>query len=488
MKSLLVLGGKMEVKFKDGFFWGGALAANQCEGAYNVDGKGMCVADVHIYNKRIDRLKSYTHNEEFSIEELKFRMNDQDNNYYPKRHGIDFYHTYKEDLKYFKEMGMNSLRTSINWSRIFPNGDDDEPNELGLKFYDDLFDEMRKNGLEPLITISHYEMPLNLSLKYGGWLSKEVLEYFKKYVDVIMERYKNKVKYWITFNQINTIFGEGYNSTSIPYDYVEDYKSASFQALHHMMVASAYAKKKMDEMNTGMKMGAMVCNGIGYPETCNPKDVIATYKRNQLQYAFLDVLCKGFYPKSLNRYFEENNIKPFVATEEELYLIKNYTCDFLTFSYYGTGVCSSDMEPDERPKNPFLSVNAWGWASDPIGLRYVLNEFYDRYHLPIMITENGSGFDEKPDEDGCIHDPYRIQYYKEHIEQIKEAVHDGVDLIGYYPWGPIDIVSCTSSEMSKRYGFIYVDYDDLGQGSGKRIRKDSFYWYKKVCESNGKDL
>ena len=481
-------GEKMRKAFKKDFFWGGALAANQCEGAYNEDGKGMSIADIHIYNTQIDRLKSYTHNEEFSIKELEFRMNDKDTYYYPKRYGIDFYHTYKEDLKYFKEIGMNSLRTSIHWTRIFTTGEESVPNEQGLKFYDDLFDEMIKNGLEPLITISHYEMPLNLSLKYGGWLSKEVLKCFERFVDVIMERYKHKVKYWIAFNQINTIFGEGYNATGIPYDFVDDYPSASFQALHHMMIASAYAKKKMDEMNTGMKMGAMVCNGISYPNTCRPEDVISTYKRNQLQYAFLDVLCRGYYPESLERYFEENHIKPIETTEDERQLIKDNTCDFLTFSYYGTGVCSSDMKVNERKPNPYLTANAWGWINDPIGLRYVLNELYDRYHMPLMITENGSGFDESPDKDDKIHDDYRIDYYKTHIEQMKEAIHDGVDLIGYYPWAPIDIVSCTSSEMSKRYGFIYVDIDDLGHGSRKRIRKDSFYWYQKVCQSNGEDL
>ena len=475
-------------QFPENFLWGGALAANQLEGAYNEDGKGLCLADLHIYRSKLDRLQSYTKNDEYTIEEIKFRMNDTEKYYYPKRHGIDFYHTYKEDLKYFQEMGMNSLRTSINWSRIFPTGEETEPNEAGLKFYDDLLDEMIKDGLEPLITISHYEMPVNLSLKYGGWYAKETLESFKRFVDVIMERYKNKVKYWIGFNQINTLFGEGFNSTGIPFDMFEDYESACWQALHHQMVGSAYAKKKMDEMNSGMKMGAMVCNGISYADTCDPKDVMETYKRNKLQYVFLDVLCRGFYPEYLERYFEENHVKPFEATEDELTLIRENTCDYLTFSYYGTGVCSSDMKPNERKANPYLTANAWGWLNDPIGLRYVLNEYWDRYRLPIMITENGSGFDEKPDEDGRIHDDYRIDYFYQHISQMLEAINDGVNLIGYYPWGPIDLVSCTSSEMSKRYGFVYVDLDDYGQGTGKRIRKDSFEWYQKVCKTNGRDL
>lgn len=478
----------MYTSFPNNFLWGGAFAANQFEGAWNEDGKGISVADIHIYNKNIDRLNSNTKNDEFVKDEIEFRMNDTTTNYYPKRKGIDFYHTYKEDLNYLKEMGLKTVRTSIAWTRIFPTGLENEPNEKGLQFYDNLFDEMIKDNMIPLVTISHYEMPIYLSINEGGWLSKTTLDAFKKLVDVIMERYKDKVKYWITFNQINTMFGEGYNSLSIPYDYVDDFKSASFQALHNQFLASAYAKKKMDEMNTGMKMGCMVCNGILYPFNFDPNEVMQTYKRNQLQYMFLDVLCRGKYPRSLDRYLEENGIKKFPITKEELDLLQNNKVDFLTFSYYGSGVCSSDLESNKTRKNPYITANAWGWVNDPIGLRYVLNEYYDRYQLPIMITENGSGFDEKPNAEGKIHDDYRIEYYKKHIEQMKEAIKDGVELIGYYPWAPIDIVSCTSSEMSKRYGFVYVDYDDYGTGTGQRLRKDSFYWYKHVIETNGEEL
>ena len=476
-------------KMPNGFLWGGALAANQCEGAYDVDGKGMSIADIHVYNHKTDAKSSHTKNEQYTLEELKFRMNDKTVNHYPKRTGIDFYHTYKEDLKYFKEMGFNTLRTSINWSRIFPTGEELEPNEKGLQFYDDLFDEMIRLGMEPMITISHYEMPLNLSIKYGGWLDRKVIEYFNRYVDVVLERYKNKVKYWIVFNQINTIFGEGYNQTSIPYDYVEDFTSASFQAMHHTMIASAYAKKRAKEINPNMKIGCMVCHGINYASTCNPTDVVETMRRNQVQYMFLDVLCKGYYPTSLKRYFRERNIQPFIIEDGDMELISKNTVDFMTFSYYGTGICSADMSKDVRQgSNPYLTVNEWGWVNDPIGLRFALNDYYDRYHLPIYITENGSGFDEKLNEEGKIHDDYRIDYYRKHIEQIKEALDDGVDVRGYYPWGPIDIVSCTSCEMTKRYGFVYVDLDDYGKGSGKRTRKDSFYWYQHVIETNGEEL
>ena len=283
-------------KFPENFFWGGALAANQCEGAWNEDGKGMSIADIHIYNTEIDRLKSHTKNDEFTIENIKFRMHDTEKYYYPKRQGINFYHTYKEDLQYFKEMGMNSLRISIAWTRIFPNGEEDEPNELGLKFYDNLLDEMIRLGLEPLVTITHYEMPLALSLKYGGWADRKVLDCFNQFSKTVIERYQNKVKYWIGFNQINTVFGEGYNALSIPFDYFEDFKSATFQGVHHQMLASAFIKKTVKEANPAMQVGSMIVHGITYPATSNPEDVLANLKRNQLQYMFLDVLHLGEYP------------------------------------------------------------------------------------------------------------------------------------------------------------------------------------------------
>lgn len=475
--------------FPKDFLWGGALSANQFEGAYDEDGKGLSVADIHIYDPNIDRKNSDTKNEEFVMDEIRFRMNDKEKHYYPKRYGIDFYHTYKDDLRYFKEMGFKTLRTSIAWTRIFPTGEEEEPNEAGLKFYDDLLDEIIADGMVPMITISHYEMPLNLSLKYGGWYSRKTLEAFKRFVDVIIERYRGKVKYWIPFNQINSVFGEGFNQLSIPYDFCEDFSSAVYQGMHHIFVASAYANKKIRENDPEAITCCMVIHGINYPETCDPADVVKTQKENLMQYMFLDILCRGYYPESLFVYLKEKGIKRFVTEEGDLELIKDNTCQYLTFSYYGSGICSADLRTgNEKKVNPYLTANAWGWVNDPIGLRFAINDYYERYHLPIMITENGSGFDERPDEEGKIHDDYRIDYYRQHIEQIKLAIEDGADVRGYYPWGPIDIVSCTSSEMSKRYGFVYVDLDDYGKGSGKRIRKDSFDWYKKVIASNGEEL
>ncbi len=476
-------------QFPENFFWGGALAANQCEGAWDEDGKGMSIADIHIYNTEIDRLKSHTKNDEFTLENIKFRMHDTEKYHYPKRKGINFYHTYKEDLQYFKEMGMNSLRISIAWTRIFPNGEEEEPNELGLQFYDDLLDEMNRLGLKPLVTITHYEMPLALSLKYGGWADRRVLDCFNKFSKTVIERYKDKVEYWIGFNQINTVFGEGYNALSIPFDYFDDFKSATFQGVHHQMLASAFIKKTVREVNADMQVGSMVVHGITYPATSNPEDVLANLKRNQLQYMFLDVLHLGEYPSYFPRYLKDNNIKPFVIVKDDLELLKENTCDFLTFSYYGAGVVSSTMDDAQlKMRNPYIKTNSWGWTNDPVGLRIALNNYYDKYKLPILITEIGSGFDEKPNVYGKIHDQYRIEYFQEHFKQCQEAITDGVKLLGIYPWAPIDIVSCTSSEMSKRYGFVYVDYDDLGKGTGQRLKKDSFEWYKEVIKSNGVSL
>lgn len=475
----------MTIKFPKDFMWGGAIAANQCEGAFMVDGKGISVADIHLYNDKLDRKNSDTVSELYTKNVVKERMKDMKSNY-PKRRGINFYYTYKDDLRLMKEMGLKCLRTSIAWTRIFPTGEEEEPNEKGLEFYDKLFDEMGKLGIEPIITISHYEMPIHLSLQ-GGWANKHTLECFKKYVDIVLKRYKNKVKYWVVFNQSNSISGEGYNHLSIPADYYEDMHAAKIQAIHNIFVATAYTKQQAKIINPSMNIGVMVINSIWYPATCNPEDVLATYKHNQMDYLFLDVPCKGYYPSYFFNYLREKNIIFPDITEEELQLIKENTVDFISFSYYFTRTVSIEKGNIVIKKNPYLKGNLWGWESDPVGIRYLLHEFHDRYQKPIMILENGSGFEDNI-ENNEIHDPYRVQYYREHLVQCAKAIEEGVNLICYCPWGIIDIVSCTSSEMTKRYGFIYVDIDDYGNGTGKRLKKDSFYWYKKVIESNGANL
>lgn len=470
--------------FPENFMWGGAVAANQLEGAYDIDGKGLCVADINEFRDDVDITKKS--NLEVTTDYIKEALASKDR-IFPKRWGIDFYHTYKEDLKLLAELGLKTFRTSINWARIYPNGDDEMPNEAGLKFYDDLFDEIIKNGMEPMITISHYEIPLHLTTAYKGWYSREVIDFFEKYCKTVFDRYAGKVKYWIIVNQINLIVHESFNHLGVAADLVDDLLSAKYQAVHNEMVACARATKYAHEHYPDMEIGMMLCGGPAYAATCKPEDVLATQKHNQMEYFFSDVLLRGYYPGYALRFFEDHDIHvEFGEHDEEDF--KN-TCDFFSFSYYYTRICNKESyeNGNEAIRNMELPANPWGWTIDPIGLRILLNEFYDRYQKPIYITENGVGYYDKL-EDGEIHDPYRIEYYRDHIAQMKEAIKDGVDLRGYYAWGPIDIVSCSSSEMSKRYGFIYVDLDDYGKGSGKRIKKDSYAWMQKVIASNGENL
>ncbi|OPJ62576.1 glycoside hydrolase family 1 protein [Clostridium oryzae] len=471
--------------FPEDFLWGGAVAANQLEGAYTEDGKGLCVSDINEFHDDIALDKKY--NEEITSTYINEALKNE-GRIFPKRWGIDFYHTYKQDLKLLAELGLKTFRTSINWARIYPNADEKEPNEAGLKFYDSLIDEIIKNGMEPMITISHYEMPLHLTTAYKGWYSRETIDFFVRYCKTLFDRYKGKVKYWIIVNQINLIIHESFNHLGIAEDVVDDLVSAKYQGVHNEMVACGLATKYARQVDSNYHIGMMLCGGPAYAATCKPEDVFATVRRNQMEYFFSDVLLRGYYPGYAFRYFEDNNINvKFGEGDEEA--LKN-TADFMSFSYYYTRICDAQSVKQKQTayRNPQLPANPWGWTIDPIGLRTFLNLFYDRYQCPIYITENGIGYYDKLEPDGSIHDLYRIEFFKTHIEQMKEAIKDGVDLRGYYTWAPIDIVSCSSSEMSKRYGFIYVDIDDYGKGSGKRYLKDSYEWMKKVIKSNGDDL
>ena len=481
---------KNPTNFPQNFLWGGAIAANQAEGAYLEDGRKMCVQDIYSYDDTEAINKKS--NKEITTDAIKRAIEDKVN-YYPKRHGIDFYHTYKEDLKLLAELGINSFRFSISWARIFPLGDDQEPNEKGLQFYDDLIDELIRLEIEPLVTVSHYEMPLNLALKYNGWYNRKTIDFFTKYAEVLFKRYKQKVKYWILVNQINLISHESFNHLGIFADKVTNLKEAKYQGVHHELVACAQATKIAKDINPHFEIGMMLLADFAYAETAKPDDQLAAMKFNQMELFFSDVLMRGYYPNYALRYFEDEKITiDFGKDDDEI--LKN-TADFLTLSYYYTAMTNEKIYEDGKAtnslrsgKNPHLKESDWGWAIDPIGLRIILNQLYERYQKPLMITENGFGAYDEVTATGEIHDPYRIDYLKQHIEQMKEAIHDGVELIGYYPWGPIDIVSCSSSEMSKRYGFIYVDIDDYGKGSKQRLKKDSFEWYRNVVRSNGKIL
>ncbi|MBS5927616.1 MAG: 6-phospho-beta-glucosidase [Clostridium sp.] len=468
--------------FPEGFLWGGAVAANQCEGAWNIGGKGVSTADVATAGA-LNVKREYT---ERIIE----------GKYYPSHEAIDFYHRYKEDIALFKEMGFKCFRTSINWTRIFPKGDELEPNEEGLKFYDDLFDECNKNGMDPVITISHYEMPYHLVENYGGWKNRKLVDFYLNYCKAIFTRYKDKVKYWMTFNEINIITLHPFIPAGIRFKDGDNKEEIIYQAAHHQLVASAKAVKLGHEINPDFKIGCMMVYPLAYAETCNPNDVRATQENMNTHYFFSDVHVRGYYPSYMKKYFERNNLN-IVMEEDDEKALREGTVDFIGFSYYMSLVVSTDEKNKEKAsgnmmggiKNPYLKSSDWGWQVDPVGLRISLNNLYDRYQIPLFIVENGLGAVDNVEEDGSINDVYRIEYLRKHITEMKKAVTiDGVDLIGYTPWGCIDLISAGTGEMKKRYGFIYVDKDNEGKGTLKRSKKKSFYWYKKVIESNGEIL
>lgn len=475
--------------FPENFLWGGAVAANQCEGAWNQDGKGVSIADVCTAGSKTTK--------------RRITRGVMEGESYPSHEGIDFYGNFKEDIALLAEMGFRVFRFSIAWTRIFPTGEENEPNEKGLAFYDQVIDECLKYGITPLVTISHYEMPYELTKKYNGWSSRRLIDLYLRFCETIFRRYKGKVKYWLTFNEINGAVGKmgQYLSLGILNEgtvYLRgqvDDPQRRLQALHHQFVASARAVCLAHEIDSENKVGCMQIFATMYPLTCNPKDVLECQKMNHIKNWFCsDVQVRGKYPGYIKRYFEEMGIKLFVE-DEDMEVLRQGCVDFYTFSYYMSGCATTDKEKEAAEgnliggvSNPYLKASAWGWQIDPDGLRYSLNEIYDRYQIPIMVVENGLGAYDRLETDGSIHDSYRIDYLREHIKAMDEAVRDGVELIGYTAWGCIDLISASTGEMAKRYGFVYVDKNDDGTGTGKRIRKDSFWWYKHVIESNGDEL
>ncbi len=475
--------------FREDFLWGGATAANQYEGGWDADGKGESVPD-HCTNGSHTQAKWITK----TIHKDKL---------YPSHEATDFYHHYKEDIALFAEMGFKTFRMSINWTRIFPTGMEEEPNEEGLLFYDKVFDELAKYGIEPLVTISHYEMPYALVEKYNGWAARQVIDFFFKYAITVLKRYNGKVRYWLTINEINcatmplgSVLGTGtIGDYEGPIDKLPDDPQARFQALHHQLVASALVVKYAHEHFPEYEMGNMICYLLSYPLTCNPEDVLKNQKNMEIiNYYCGDVQVRGAYPYFAKRFWKENNIKIQMKTGDEE-ILKAGTVDFYTFSYYMTNCVTVDKDKEKTSgnlmggaKNPYLEASDWGWQIDPVGLRIALNEIYARYGIPLMVVENGLGAFDKVEKDGSINDDYRIDYLRKHIEEMRKAVKDGVDLMGYTPWGCIDLVSASTGEMAKRYGFIYVEKYDDGTGDLSRKKKKSFDWYKKVIESNGEDL
>lgn len=474
---------------KKNFLWGGALAAHQFEGGVLNTSKGLSVADVMTAGA-YGVPRTITD----GIEEGK---------YYPNHVGIDFYGNYKEDIALYAELGFRCFRTSIAWSRIFPMGDEAEPDEEGLQFYDQVFDELLKYGIEPVITLSHFEMPYHLAKEYGGFTNRKTIDFFLNFAKTCFKRYRHKVKYWMTFNEINNQMNYkndlfGWTNSGAHFGSFENPEQAMYQCGHYELVASALAVRAGHEINPEFQIGNMIAMVPIYPYSCRPEDMMLSVHEMHNRWFFCDVQCRGHYPAYALKMFERKGFQLDI-TDADKKALEDGTVDYIGFSYYMTDTVDSTAKKDVSSVtdgsgaysvgNPYIKVSDWGWGIDPVGLRYALNQMYERYEKPLFIVENGFGAIDKKEEDGSCHDPYRIDYLKAHIAEMKKAVgEDGVDLIGYTPWGCIDCVSFTTGEMKKRYGFIYVDRDDEGNGTLKRSKKDSFAWYQKVMETNGEVL
>ena len=475
---------------RNDFLWGGATAANQFEGGYKEDGRGISNVDVVPAGK--DR---------FPVAMGKMRHLKCDNEHrYPSHEAVDFYHHWEEDLELLHEMGLKCFRFSISWSRIYPTGEEAEPNEAGLAFYEKVINKCVEYGIEPLISLVHFDAPLSLTEKYGSWKSRKMIDLYVKYVETVVRRFKGKVKYYLTFNEINMLLHLPFMASGIVFDEGEKETDVKYRAAHYELVASALATKAAHEIDPEVKIGCMLAAGNTYPMTCNPEDIWKSMGKDRENYFFIDVQARGYYPSYAAKFFEKEKIRLDI-TEDDKKILRDNTVDFISFSYYSSRLTSADPEQNKKTagnvfatlKNPYLKASEWGWQIDPLGLRITLNSLYDRYQKPLFIVENGLGAKdelvEAADGSKTVIDDYRIEYMREHIKCMIDAVdEDGVDLLGYTMWGIIDLVSASTGEMAKRYGMIYVDKDDNDQGTLKRYKKKSFDWYKRVIESNGAEL
>ncbi|MBP2156411.1 glycoside hydrolase family 1 protein [Erwinia rhapontici] len=477
----------MKDRFPQGFMWGGATAANQVEGAYDVDGKGLSIVDAIPGGKQ--RLSIVAAPEfDFTLDETRYT--------YPNHKGIDHYHRFREDIALFAEMGFKCYRFSIAWTRIYPNGIEQQPNEAGLSHYDQVIDACIAHGIEPVITISHYEMPLHLATVFGGWKNREVIGHFERFARTVLERFGDKVKYWMTFNEINSAAHFPMMSQGLTVKTGALEAQAKFQGWHNQFVASSLAVKIAHETNAQIQMGCMILFATNYAYDCNPLNQLASLKETQaFNFYCADVQAGGKYPYYAKKLWQSLGVTLDIQPGD-LELIKQHTVDYIGFSYYMSSTTYA-TDPDAAAasgnllggaRNPFLEASAWGWEIDPVGLRIALNQLYDRYEKPLFIVENGLGAVDEPDANFNIADDYRINYLRKHIDAMAEAIDDGVELMGYTPWGCIDLVSMSTGEMSKRYGFIYVDLDDKISGTGNRYKKKSFHWYQKVIATNGQDI
>ncbi|MCI4129554.1 family 1 glycosylhydrolase [Bacillus haynesii] len=494
----------MKNGFREDFLWGGATSASQIEGGYSEGGKGLDTSDCRPGNFGIPRMdKIKWKNRLMTTSKYERALNTEGNDIYPFRWGSDHYHRYKEDIGLLAEMGIKIYRLSISWARIYPNGDEQTPNKDGLEFYKNIFEECKKHGIKVYCTMLHYSIPVHLIEEYGGWQNRKMIDFFLKYARTLLEEFKDYVDIWLPFNEINAGMFHPYNGIGLVLDdkYADmedpfiDSRQKIYQALHHQFIANALTIKIAKEIDPKIQMSCMIAWFCPYPATCNPDDVLLAYQEQQYECLFYtDVMSRGEYPRYMKSYFKKHNIKIEMLPEDEE-ILKTYTSDMVSFSYYFSSVATNDENWEKtdgnlkRAKvNPYIERSQWGWQKDPKGLRITLNWLYDRYQKPLFIAENGLGAADELEADGSIHDPYRIEYLRNHFSAMRDACEDGVDLLGYTMWGVIDLVSCGTIEMRKRYGTIYVDADDEGNGTFNRYKKDSFYWYKKVIASNGQDL
>ncbi|WP_227318906.1 6-phospho-beta-glucosidase [Cedecea davisae] len=473
-----------ETAFPKGFLWGGAIAANQAEGAYQEGGKGLSTVDMIPHGENRLGVKLGV--------EKRFELRDDE--FYPSHQAIDFYHRYKEDIALMAEMGFTVFRTSIAWSRLYPNGDEAAPNEQGIAFYRELFAECKKYNIEPLVTLCHFDVPMHLVREYGSWRNRKMVDFFIRYARTCFEAFNGQVKYWLTFNEINIMLHSPFSGAGLVFEKGDNKEQVMYQAAHHELVASALVTKIAHEVNPENQVGCMLAGGNFYPYSCKPEDVWAALEKDRENLFFIDVQARGAYPAYAGRMFREKGIE--IVTEPgDAEILKN-TVDFVSFSYYASRCASADMnEGNTNPaniikslKNPHITFSEWGWGIDPLGLRITMNMMYDRYQKPLFLVENGLGAKDELNAKGEVDDEYRISYLREHIKAMGEAIEDGIPVMGYTSWGCIDLVSASTGEMSKRYGFVYVDRDDAGKGTLARTPKKSFHWYKKVIASNGGDL
>ncbi|WP_061034957.1 MULTISPECIES: 6-phospho-beta-glucosidase [Vibrio] len=470
--------------FPENFLWGGAIAANQSEGGYREGGKGLTTVDMIPYgDNRMPIKLGLVDSVELSEEE-----------FYPSHQAIDFYHRYKEDIALLAEMGFKTFRMSIAWSRIFPKGDELEPNQAGIDFYRSVFEECHKYGIEPLVTLCHFDVPMHLVNEYGSWRNRKMIGFFERYARTCFEAFDGLVKYWLTFNEINILLHSPFSGAGLLFQEGENRDQVKYQAAHHELVASALVTKIAHEINPENQVGCMLAGGNFYPYSCKPEDVFTAMQKDRENLFFIDVQSRGYYPSYAQKVFDEKGVK--LEILEEDYETLKHTVDFISFSYYASRCASAEMNANNTSeanvvksiRNPHLPTSDWGWVIDPLGLRITMNTLYDRYQKPLFLVENGLGAKDVPDENGEVQDDYRIDYLRQHVEAMADAITDGVPLMGFTPWGCIDLVAASTGEMSKRYGFIYVDRDNLGNGTLNRTPKKSFHWYKRVIASNGTEL